>query len=302
VPAHVNQFTAAGLFPNGTSSARYDCTVAVGMMALDDFTGGAIRPTATAFRARQRDQSGGIGLNDVAVVWKSYGLPPFTSGSKGWGSIMDRLRAGRPVAMQGWSGALGRFAVGKAVAHAIYATRATPGGMIVIHDPLRNAAITIPESDVQRFYFSGFALAGWGTGAYAGRPATSPTSAPVAGVSAGLLDEWLARIGRRSSDPVRESDVAPFVMFLVEKGIVPRGGSSNPLVRAVEIEVRRAVGSPWSSVGARFLASAGTQDPFGLGGLSVGLGDAIGEGAFVLVVGGLIAVLFVLGAWRLTSR
>lgn len=297
MPAHVNQLTAGGRFPNGKPSGPYDCTVACGIMALDDFTGGAIRPSATEFRRRQNDQAGGIGLNDVAVAWKSYGLT-FTHGPKSWGALMTRFGAGRPAILQGVSGALGPYAVGRSVPHAIYVTRATPGGLLVVHDPLRSSATTIPEAYVKRFYLTGLALAGWGEGGTFTRAPAPVTAIPA---SAGLLDEWLARIGRQPSDPVRESDVVPFVMFLVDKGLVPRGGSSNPLVRAVEIEVRRAVGEPWSTVGPRLLAAASTQDPFGLQGIADSISLGIGEGAFVLVVGLAIVTLFVLGAWRLTA-
>jgi hypothetical protein len=274
------------------------------MMALDDFTGGAIRPTATAFRARQRDQSGGIGLNDVAVVWKSYGLPAFTSGSKGWGTIMDRLRAGRPVAMQGWSGALGRFAVGKAVAHAIYATRATPGGMIVIHDPLRNAAITIPEADVQRFYFSGFALAGWGTGAYAGRPATSPTSAPVA-FGTEVRTTLAAFLGIPASTVVTSAHIRT----AADRIATATGsyGRSFPVILA-ELTLYRT-GHPGITAGDFPIVTTPTgaaprsDDALGpFDGLAAVFGVALGDAAFTVIVGSAVVALFVLGAWRLTSK
>lgn len=175
-PRHVNQFTAGGRFPDGTPSGRYDCTVAVGVMALDAFTGGRLVVSTTELRSRQRDQDGpgalspGIGLDDVAEAWRSYGYA-FRHGGAIWTTILGRLGAGLGVAVQGKYLALGDWrAPGSSYAggHAMYLQRSDPKHGILVNDPLRTSAVWIPSSVVLRYYVSGLALAGWGTGTTAG--------------------------------------------------------------------------------------------------------------------------------------
>lgn len=297
MPTFVNQFRAGGRFPNGSSSTRYDCTVAVGMMALDDFTGGRLRPSATEFRSRQRDQSGGIGLEDVAVVFRSYGLS-FTHGSKLWSSIMTRLRAGQPVSLQGWSGALGPYTVGRPVAHAIYVTRASSSGLIIVYDPLRTAPIAMPESIVKRFYLSGLAMAGWPVGTAA---VTTPTARPVSTVPA---PAWINDDSRILTDAdlrtlkawilsnvVGRTDTTAFYLDrLFWPNPLSQIGAKNYQGRTLG-ELRRDAPGLFQPI---------QDSAFGMRPEEM-LAAAIGEGAFVLVVGGVIAVLFILGAWRLTG-
>lgn len=198
MPVHVNQLTARGRFPSGASSAPYDCTVAAGVMALDDYTGGALRPTTTELRARQRDQSGGIGLDDIAVAWRSYGYT-FRHGPSSWSTVMARLRAGRPLILQGNSGALGTWKIGRAVPHALYVTAAGPSGLTV-HDPLASGPRTIPESAVRAFYVTGLALAGWGDDAGAVGAAAGATPAPGAILAVASTGGPLDGIGTAITD------------------------------------------------------------------------------------------------------
>jgi hypothetical protein len=175
-PAHVNQHAAGGVFASGPlkgqSSARSDCMVAVGMMGLDAATGGAIRPSATEFRARQRDQDrNGIGLDDVDEAWRSFaGAPKLSWGFKLWPAIGARLDAGDGVLVAGSYWGLGDHrAPGSSYTgpHGLYLQRRAPGG-ILLNDPLRHGPAVIPEVAVRRFYVTGAAMAGWAEGGGAG--------------------------------------------------------------------------------------------------------------------------------------
>ncbi len=128
----------------------------------------------------------------------------------------------------------------------------------------------------------------------------SPAPGATLAATGGLLEEWLARISRQASDPVRAEDVVPFVQFLVEKKLVPPGGGSNPVTSSVRRQIELAVGKPWSAVGQQLLDAAAQEDPFGLGAVFDGIAAAIGDASFTFVVLGAIAVLLLMGVWRLT--
>jgi hypothetical protein len=153
-------------------------------MALDAFTGGRVRPTVTAMRAAQNDHDGnGIGLDDVTVAWRKFGYR-FQHGPVLWATLMARFRRGEGAILQGMSGGLGRFAIGRNVPHAIYVQRSTPQGHLVVNDPLASGSRAIPEADVRRFYLTGLARAGWGAG-------TAPGATPAA---SGGYAAWLDRL------------------------------------------------------------------------------------------------------------
>jgi hypothetical protein len=188
-PAHVNQFSAGGVFQSGPrkgqSSKSWDCMVAVGMMALDAATG--IRVSATDFRARQRDQVGGIGLNDVAEAWRSIpGAPKFSHGLKLWGSVANRLDRGDGVAMPGLYSALGdeRGSTYRG-GHAIYVQRRATGGYLV-NDPIRRAPAVVSESAIRRFWLTGGMQAGWAEGVPTGGSSRGGSWEPAPGP--GLLE------------------------------------------------------------------------------------------------------------------
>jgi hypothetical protein len=241
-PRHVNQFSAAGKFPNGTPSSKYDCTVAVGVMVLDAATGGAVRVSTTELRGKQHDQDGpgstspGIGLDDLAVALKTYGFK-FVHGPKAWGTIMARLRRGDPVAVQGLYIALGSWrAPGSKYAkgHAVYLQRVVPKG-IVVNDSLRNGEAVIPESAVRNFYLSGLALAGWIDGAVATSPAPAPTPAPApapVGTVVRILPVSAVTIGTSGGcagvEPVKPSPPHPGVTTLPDVFPIPANRVSDP--------------------------------------------------------------------------
>lgn len=163
-PAHVNQFAAGGRFPDGSSSTRYDCAVAVGVMMADAGTGGRVHLTDTELRGLQNDQdTNGIGWDDVAVALRKRGVT-LEHGRKLWPNLTARWRAGNGAGVQGayWvvprpytSQPGGRFG------HALYVQRFTRPGWLLVDDPLAGAAREWPESVVRNFYLSGLALAAW---------------------------------------------------------------------------------------------------------------------------------------------
>jgi hypothetical protein len=162
-PQHVNQFATGG--PRG----RYLCTAAVGAMALDAFTAGRIRTTAAEIDRNQDDHdTNGIGLDDVATAWRrGWGLT-FSHGARSWGALMARWRAGDGAALQGRMAVVPRqyrTQVNFIGGHALYVSRQTRPGWLLVFDPIATAPREWPETVVQAFYLSGLALAGWGTGA-----------------------------------------------------------------------------------------------------------------------------------------
>lgn len=178
-PVHVNQFDAGGRFPNGTSSTRYDCSVAVGIMEADAATGGRVRPTATQLRGLQGDQDrDGIGLDDVATALGKLGVQT-SHGRKLWTALMARWRAGDGAGIQG------NYAVvpapetsqpGGRFGHAIYVQRETRPGYLLVDDPLAKQAREWRTSVVRNFYVSGLALGSWVTSSSAGGSAAATGS------------------------------------------------------------------------------------------------------------------------------
>lgn len=294
-PVHVCQFDAGARGP-------YLCTAASGAMALDAFTSGRIRVGAARIDELQNDHDrNGIGLNDVAVAWKAGWDLTFSNGRRSWTTVAKRLQAGDGAVLQGSYAVVP--AKYKAQAnfnggHAIYAARYTGPGLIQVHDPIRRSKTVWPESVVRNFYLSGLAAAGWGTG----KPGSGTGGGSGGGgatVTAGLLDEFLATIGRSQSDLIRDEDVVPFVKFMQSKGLVPGGSPANPLIAAFDRSVRNLVGQPWSSVGQGLLDQATAPDPFGIvtavNGAVGALGDVVVNAVWLIA----ILVVILLGAYML---
>lgn len=165
-PAHVNQFSAGGRFRKGRykgqPSIRWDCMVAVGVMALDAATGGAIRLSTSDFRERQADQDhNGIGLEDVAVAFRNTpGAPKFARGSSAWSTVAARLERGDAVAVTGTYSRLGAYRGSTYTGrHGLYLQRMS-GGKVLVHDPIRSSPTQIPEAVVRSFVDG----AGWASG------------------------------------------------------------------------------------------------------------------------------------------
>lgn len=174
-PAHIHQL-------DGSKWGPYGCMGAAGAMALDAYSSGAIRVGMNDIHAHQSDQSGGIGLSDVAVAWRYYGQT-FHQGNAAWSTILARLRAGDGVVITCNYGALGSWrAPGSkfAGAHALYLQRLTGSAAlpyIVVDDPLRMSSTAIPATAVQYAYTGG---AGWGQGTYAGGGTAAASSSSAA--------------------------------------------------------------------------------------------------------------------------
>jgi hypothetical protein len=178
-PVHVNQFSAGGRFPDGKSSARYDCAVAVGVMMADAGTGGRVRPTTTELRGLQTDQdTNGIGFDDVALALGKRGVQ-LEHGRKAWPTLTARWRAGDGAGVQGLYSVVPRpytSQPGGRFGHALYVQRYSRPGWLLVDDPLAATAREWPESVVRNFYFTGLALAAWVTGSSAGGSAGGSSS------------------------------------------------------------------------------------------------------------------------------
>lgn len=170
-----------------------------------------------------------------------------------------------------------------------------------------------PSSDGNAPDKYGDSLAAWirqWSGMTGNAPGTAPppegktVSSPGPGSNpADLLGPFLASIGRKASDPIRDSDVIPFVQYLQGLHVVPSGSpNNNPLVSAFLESVKAKVGQPWSSLGPALLEDAvKPNDPLGLvgafGGLVAGLGDVLIHA--VILVG--ILALLGMGAWLVAT-
>jgi hypothetical protein len=178
-PVHVNQFSAGGRFPDGSSSTRYDCSVAVGIMEADAGTGGRVRPTATQLRGLQGDQDhNGIGFDDVATALGKIGVQT-THGRKTWAALMARWRAGDGAGIQGNYTVVPRPETsqpGGRFGHAIYVQRETRPGYLLVNDPIAKEAREWRASVVRNFYLSGLALGSWVTSSSAGGSAAATGS------------------------------------------------------------------------------------------------------------------------------
>jgi hypothetical protein len=267
-PPHgvVNQFDAGGHYPNGKSSASADCTVAVGVMALDAWTRGAIDPSTTALRGRQRDQAGGIGLDDLAVAFSSYGVgSSWTHGRRLWSSVRARLLRGDGTGVQGDYGKLGGWRAPTSTftgGHALYLESMTADGWVTVDDPLRRSSVRIPESAVRSFYFSGLAMAGYFTGTYAGAGSSSSTT--------GSLGQMLGGWGDHVQFPVGHiltaADVDTIMRILLEAGFFPGGAGQGDIGSSAAFDLTRSillefVGRPWTretqaAIQARFFQTA----------------------------------------------
>lgn len=172
-PAHIHQL-------DGSAWQGSACMGAAGAMALDAYSAGSIRVGQAAIRANQDDQTGGIGLDDVATAWQRGWGQRLTQGSRSWSTVRARLLKGDGAIVavnygaMGSSRAPGSTFVG---AHALYVQRLYVRGtraasiMAVVNDPLRRAAIEIPEGVLSTAYTGS---AGWGSGTY-GQAATGAT-------------------------------------------------------------------------------------------------------------------------------
>lgn len=184
-PAHIYQL-------DGTKFGGLNCMAASGAMALDAYSGGAIRVGQAGIRSHQSDQVGGIGLNDVAQAWKFYGQTFTYSYVRSWSAIRTRLLAGQGVVIDltygklpvNWRSPNDRTFTG---AHAFYLQRLSSSGSIVVDDPLRTSSAEIPESVVKAAWDGG---SGWGKGVYASQGAQTGTvtAAAVLGLPANTPD------------------------------------------------------------------------------------------------------------------
>lgn len=299
-PQHVNQFRALGRFPNGSSSAPYDCMVAAAVMDLDAATGGRIRLTTTQARARQDDQNrDGIGLSDVATIHKrTQSAPGFDHGRKSWLAIRARLVAGDGAIIGGRYLALGEWRASSFTGpHAMYVQRINrplPGRKdetATVNDPLRAGPTDIPVSALQRFYVSGLAGAGWSTGS--GGAVSSGPSAPFIDIPAGKI--------------ITVADVDYIIGRFMSAGFFdgPAGAIASATFRG--ILMRDALGKPWDKAlqdklaGAAYSAADSSADPFGIAsavdGLVGGISEIARNGILLVAILGLV----LMGLWLVAT-
>jgi hypothetical protein len=107
-----------------------------------------------------------------------------------------------------------------------------------------------------------------------------------------LLHEFVATIGRSTSDPIRAQDVKPFLLFLIAHHLLPGGPNDVDFqvigpIQAARDALNGAVGKPWTGVPATFFAAAtAAGDPVGsaIGGAAAALGTALTDAAVGMVV------------------
>lgn len=311
-PVHLAQLTAGGHFPNGYPSGPYDCAVCAGEMALDAYTGGAARMTATGFRALQADQDGnslgrpqrkpaavgaGISLADIAAAWAATGRR-FRHGTTTWGAIAARLHAGQGVVVPGVYLALGTHrASGFAGPHMLYLQRFVSPGMIAGDDPLAASSRAYPEAVLQRFWASGGAQAGWGEPGAASPGDWQPPVPASLGAFSDLVSFPVGHV-------LTAADV-DLIMATLDRAHYWTVPGSNPLTEAQAANVtrdllRRYIGRAWNKAlqdemsGAALSAANAANPANGIGAAIAGLPDAIGTvlrstGLFL----GLIALVLV---------
>lgn len=309
-PAHLRQLTAGGRFPNGMPSGPYDCAVCAGAMALDAYSGGAIRLSPTEFRSRQHDQDGndagrpwrvphvsaGIGLDDIAVAWASSGRK-FRHGLTTWGTVAAHLRAGQGVVVPGQYIALGSWRASSfARGHMLYLQRFVGAGMIAADDPLASSSRAYPESVLQRYFVTGGLMAGWGEPGAASPGDWQPP--PNLGAFSDLVSFPIGH-------PLTSGDV-DHIMDVLDNAHYWTAPGSNAVSEAQASSVTRSVlkryiGRAWSKaledeiqVALQGAATEANALPSVLAGIPAALGDALlGVGRNLLLLTAALALVVV---------
>jgi hypothetical protein len=225
-PRHVTQF-------DGSAYQRQNCTAAVGAMELDAATNGASTTTGARIRALQDDQVGGIGLDDVAVALRrGWGLS-YSQGKRSWATIQRRLADQDGAGIQGLYAAVpSAYRVQKDFrgGHAVYVSRYSSPGQVLVHDPIsRTGAVIWPEWVLRAFYLSGLATAGWSIGS-AQVPATGiPTSSP--GGQVGQVTKIATATNAAAPGCAQVTILAPGPLGAAQKVIpIPRESIGDPCV------------------------------------------------------------------------
>jgi hypothetical protein len=102
-------------------SEGYNCTCASAGMAMDFHTAGGKVKKGGDMRHNCPDNVEGTDLYDMRAAWEHYGQSLSIRSGQGWGEVMDCLREGRGVILQGMSSAFGSgCSAAYDGAHAIY--------------------------------------------------------------------------------------------------------------------------------------------------------------------------------------
>jgi hypothetical protein len=146
-PTFQRQGPAANCVINGRALGWLSCSAYGMAMAIDDATRGRRKPTGCAVRSYTGDTVGGLSLPQVArVARERYGVAVEVRTGSNVASdeyVANRLRAGRPIALQGNTGAfLGTQwqSTGGPVNHLIELSRSRGGTMYqpdeaLVYDP-----------------------------------------------------------------------------------------------------------------------------------------------------------------------
>jgi len=130
-------------------------------------------------------------------------------------------------------------------------------------------------------------------------PPGDATNAAFDATNSADFAKWQAALASIDvpNDPghVITHDEAVRIVDILYKGQIPSSSRDSTIASFEGKTVREAAGPAGVNFG-------GNIDPFGpVADAIAGLGGALGEGVFVLLIGGVIAALFVLGAWKTMS-
>ena len=92
---------------DGSSLQFSNCRMAAGATGIDGHSNGAVVTTGASLRARQNDQSGGTGSDDLRVAWASYKYALSIPSGVTWASAVSDLAAGREVMLDVWHASAG---------------------------------------------------------------------------------------------------------------------------------------------------------------------------------------------------
>lgn len=91
----------------GSALDAYNCMAAAGAMLLDRSSLGRYQTTPLVIRANQSDQSGGIGIDDIATaLTNGWGMSTYRPGSISFAEFEHHINSGRGAVLQGHSAAL----------------------------------------------------------------------------------------------------------------------------------------------------------------------------------------------------
>jgi hypothetical protein len=148
-PAFRSQFGDSSESHTSPHSEGSNCTMAAAAMGLDYHTTGGDKRGPGNMRHAQGDQDGGTDLYDAAEAWAHYGESLSIRSGQGWAKVLEALRAGRGVILQGTGGvaSCGDYTGG----HAIYVAPEASGSRWLKGDPECSGWEWTEALDLERF-------------------------------------------------------------------------------------------------------------------------------------------------------